>query len=53
MVFKEEGTSNYTFIWSMGGENKEFDDIDAMKPVGMLYLAVYKINGGIEAWQII
>jgi len=25
------GTSAYTFVWSMGGENQEFDDMDAVK----------------------
>ena len=25
------GTSDYTFIWGMCGENQDFDDMDAVK----------------------
>ncbi len=30
------GTSNYTFIWGMCGENQEFDDMDNLEPTELL-----------------
>ena len=29
------GTSNYTFIWGMCGENQEFDDMDNIDPIDL------------------
>ena len=30
------GTSNYTFIWGMCGENQTFDDMDTLSPLELL-----------------
>ena len=29
------GTSNYTFIWAMAGENRVFDDMDGIKTTNL------------------
>lgn len=29
------GTAHYTFIWGMGGENQDFDDMDDIDPVNL------------------
>jgi len=40
------GTSAYTFIWSMGGENQVFDDMDHIKS---LICGSNNLNGPNEA----
>ncbi len=30
-IHSAAATHNYTFIWAMGGENQEFDDMDTIR----------------------
>ena len=47
-IHSASGTSNYTFIWGMGGENLDFSDMDAIKPTELNFneisICIFKIS---------